>query len=164
MIFKSSFKKIVLVILHVFLSMSLSRETPPCDCHYDVGMAFCFHVRACPEFVSIARVECAINEISLKPNTSLDQVLIHGDCQNISEYMRLCMYEINVIMMQSTGERFLCSGNFNFKKCNSGSIQTFILLVNTIIADMYPGGGWLPLLLVGPVEKCWSAFGYYKHI
>lgn len=127
MIFKSSFKKIVLVILHVFLNMSLSRETPPCDCHYDVGMAFCFHVRACPEFVSIARVECAINEISLKPNTSLDQVLIHGDCQNISEYMRLCMYEINVIMMQSTGERFLCSGNFNFKKCNSGYRRLYYL-------------------------------------
>lgn len=96
--------------------MSLSRETPPCDCHYDVGITFCFHVRACPEFVSAAQVECAINEISIKPNTSLDQVLIHGDCQNISEYIRLCVYEINVIIMQSTGERFLCSGNFNFKK------------------------------------------------
>lgn len=96
--------------------MSLSRETPPCDCHYDVRIAFFFLVRACPEFVSVARVECAINEISIKPNTSLDQVLIHGDCQNISEYIRLCVYEINVIIMQSTGERFLCSGNFNLKK------------------------------------------------
>lgn len=96
--------------------MSRSRETPPCDYHYDAKIAFCFHVRACPEFVSVAQVKCAINENSIKPNTSLDQVLIHGDCQNISEYIRLCVYEINVIIMQSTGERFLCSGNFNFLK------------------------------------------------
>uniref|UniRef100_A0A8W8MLK6 Uncharacterized protein n=1 Tax=Magallana gigas TaxID=29159 RepID=A0A8W8MLK6_MAGGI len=74
--------------------MSLSQDTPSCNCKNDFEMAFCYNVRACPEFVTIAQVECAIKEIIVKPNTSLDQVLIHGQCTNISAYKRFCMQAI----------------------------------------------------------------------
>lgn len=107
---------IVIVILHVFLGICLSQDTPPCDCQNVLGIAFCRHVRAYPEFVSIAQVECAIIEIILKANTSLNQVLIHGECSNMSVYKRLCMYAIKQIIMQSTSESFLCSGNYILKK------------------------------------------------
>uniref|UniRef100_A0A8W8MP39 Uncharacterized protein n=1 Tax=Magallana gigas TaxID=29159 RepID=A0A8W8MP39_MAGGI len=89
--------------------MSLSQDTPSCNCKNDFGMAFCYNVRACPEFVTIARVECAIKEIIVKPNTSLDQVLIHGQCTNISAYKRFCMQAIKEIKMQATSESFLCA-------------------------------------------------------
>lgn len=107
---------IVIVILHVFLGICLSQHTPPCDCQNDLGIAYCRHVRACPEFVSTAQVECAIIEIILKANTSLDQVMIHGECRNMSVYKRLCMYAIKQIVLRSTRESFLCSGNYILKK------------------------------------------------
>lgn len=109
---------IVIIILHVVLWMSLSQNTPHCVCQYDhrMGMAFCPYVRACPECVPNAQVECAISEIILKPNTSLDQVQIHGECDNISANRRMCMYAVKEKKMQSTGESFLCSGNFIFFK------------------------------------------------
>lgn len=66
---------IAIIILHVVFGMSLSQDTPSCNCKNDFGMVYCYNVRACPEFVTIARVECAIKEIIVKPNTSLDQVL-----------------------------------------------------------------------------------------
>lgn len=102
---------IAIIILHVVFGMSLSQDTPSCNCKNDFEMAFCYNVRACPEFVTIARVECAIKEIIVKPNTSLDQVLIHGQCTNISAYKRFCMQAIKEIKMQATSESFLCAGN-----------------------------------------------------
>lgn len=102
---------IAIIILHVVFGMSLSQDTPSCNCKNDFGMAFCYNVRACPEFVTIARVECAIKEIIVKPNTSLDQVLIHGQCTNISAYKRFCMQAIKEIKMQATSESFLCAGS-----------------------------------------------------
>lgn len=104
------------VILHVFLGICLSQHTPPCDCQNELEIAYCRHVRVCPEFVSIAQMECAIIEIILKANTSLDQVLIHGECRNMSVYKRLCMYAIKQIVLRSTRESFLCSGNYILKK------------------------------------------------
>lgn len=109
---------VVIIILHAVLGMSLSQNTSPCVCQYDrrMGMAFCPYVRACPECVPNAQVECAISGIILKPNTSLDQVQIHGVCDNISANRRMCMYAVKEKKMQSTGESFLCSGNFIFFK------------------------------------------------
>lgn len=114
MLYKFSFIMVVIIILHKVLGMSLSQNTPPCVCQYDhrMGTAFCPYVRACPEFVPNSQMKCAISEIILKPNTSLDQVQIHGECDNISAYRRLCMYAVKEKKMQSTGESFLCSGNF----------------------------------------------------
>lgn len=90
----------------------MCEDTPPCECQNVLGMAKCFYIMACPEF-EVARVECQIRDILLKPRTELDQMLIHGQCRNLTQYMRLCIHKIKEIKFQSTGEHFLCSGKKN---------------------------------------------------
>ena len=88
--------------------MSLFQDITPCKCDIKFGVAVCPHVRVCPEFVKVIRVECQINEIITK--TQLDQVLIHGKCQIITDYIDICRYKIKEIKLQCIGENFFCQG------------------------------------------------------
>ena len=63
----------LLIFMFLMIGMSLFQDiTPckcditPCTCDIKFGVAVCPHVRACPEFVKVIRVECQINELITK--------------------------------------------------------------------------------------------------
>lgn len=100
------------VIIVLFLGMSLSEDTPPppCSCTIISFMETCKHVYACPILRPVVQVECQIIQLVLQPEFTVNQLIIHGDCDDIEKFKKFCSTQVKGIMMQRSGRTFICPG------------------------------------------------------
>lgn len=98
------------VIIVLFLGMSLSEDTPPCSCTIISFMETCKHVYACPILRPVVQVECQIIQLVLQPEFTVNQLIIHGDCDDIEKFKKFCSTQVKGIVMQRSGRTFICPG------------------------------------------------------
>lgn len=98
------------VIIVLFLGMSLSEDTPPCSCTIISFMETCKHVYACPILRPVVQVECQIIQLVLQPEFTVNQLIIHGDCDDIEKLKKFCSTQVKGIVMQRSGRKFICPG------------------------------------------------------
>lgn len=100
------------VIIVLFLGMSLSEDTPPppCSCTIISFMETCKHVYACPILRPVVQVECQIIQLVLQPEFTVNQLIIHGDCDDIEKFKKFCSTQVKGIVMQRSWRTFICSG------------------------------------------------------
>lgn len=98
------------VIIVLFLGMSLSEDTPPCSCTIISFMETCKHVYACPILRPVVQVECQIIQLVLQPEFTVNQLIIHGDCDDIEKFKKFCSTQVKEIVMQRSGRSFICPG------------------------------------------------------
>lgn len=98
------------VIIVLFLGMSLSEDTPPCSCTIISFMETCKHVYACPILRPVVQVECQIIQLVLQPEFTVNQLIIHGDCDDIEKFKKFCSTQVKGIVMQRSGRKFICPG------------------------------------------------------
>lgn len=97
-------------IIVLFLGMSLSEDTPPCSCTIISFMETCKHVYACPILRPVVQVECQIIQLVLQPEFTVNQLIIHGDCDDIEKFKKFCSTQVKEIVMQRSGRSFICPG------------------------------------------------------
>lgn len=90
--------------------MSLSLDTPPCVCNNIMAIANCPYVRVCPVNVQIVQIECQTNQLVLESDFTVQQLMIHGECDDMENFKRLCTDQVEEIIMQRNGKTFDCSG------------------------------------------------------
>lgn len=98
------------VIIVLFLGMSLSEDTPPCSCTIISFMETCKHVYACPILRPVVQVDCQIIQLVLQPEFTVNQLIIHGDCDDIEKFKKFCSTQVKGIVMQRSGRKFICPG------------------------------------------------------
>lgn len=98
------------VIIVLFLGMSLSEDTPPCSCTIISFMETCKHVYACPILRPVVQVECQIIQLVLQPEFTVNQLIIHGDCDDIEKFKKFCSTQVKGMVMQRSGRKFICPG------------------------------------------------------
>lgn len=98
------------VIIVLFLGMSLSEDAPPCSCTIISFMETCKHVYACPILRPVVQVECQIIQLVLQPEFTVNQLIIHGDCDDIEKFKKFCSTQVKGIVMQRSGRTFICPG------------------------------------------------------
>lgn len=98
------------VIIVLFLGMSLSEDTPPCSCTIISFMETCKHVYACPILRPVVQVECQIIQLVLQPEFTVNQLIIHGDCDDIEKFKKFCSTQVKGIVIQRSGRKFICPG------------------------------------------------------
>lgn len=98
------------VIIVLFLGMSLSEDTPPCSCTIISFMETCKHVYACPILRPVVQVECQIIQLVLQPEFTVNQLIIHGDCDDIEKFKKFCSTQVKGIVMQRSWRTFICPG------------------------------------------------------
>lgn len=98
------------VIIVLFLGMSLSEDTPPCSCTIISFMETCKHVYACPILRPVVQVECQIIQLVLQPEFTVNQLIIHGDCDDIEKFKKFCSTQVKGIVMQRSGRTFIRPG------------------------------------------------------
>lgn len=97
-------------IIVLFLGMSLSEDTPPCSCTIISFMETCKHVYACPILRPVVQVECQIIQLVLQPEFTVNQLIIHGDCDDIEKFKKFCSTQVKGIVMQRSWRTFICPG------------------------------------------------------
>lgn len=73
-----------------------------------MGIATSPYVCACPVNVQIVQIECQTNQLVL--DFTVKQFMIHGECNDIENFKRLCTDQVEEIIMQRNGKTFDFSG------------------------------------------------------
>lgn len=73
-------------------------------------METCKHVYACPILRPVVQVECQIIQLVLQPEFTVNQLIIHGDCDDIEKFKKFCSTQVKGIVMQRSGRKFICPG------------------------------------------------------
>lgn len=96
---------------HCFISgdESIWRH-PPCSCTIISFMETCKHVYACPILRPVVQVECQIIQLVLQPEFTVNQLIIHGDCDDFEKFKKFCSTQVKGIVMQRSGRTFICPG------------------------------------------------------
>lgn len=97
---------------HCFISgdESIWRHPPPCSCTIISFMETCKHVYACPILRPVVQVECQIIQLVLQPEFTVNQLIIHGDCDDIEKFKKFCSTQVKGIVMQRSRRTFICPG------------------------------------------------------
>jgi hypothetical protein len=81
------------VVIYFLVNTVSVCYTDQCDCEIEYDFAFCYHLTACPpEYVNTVQVECQIR--SIQRVSYIPQLMIHGECRDIVNFINLCRYKI----------------------------------------------------------------------
>ena len=91
------------------------------ECYYNVGdYATCLGEEVCVYGAKYVEVECWLR--SVKTDVVIEQLLVRGDCGNVSQFRTFCKQGVKAVKMITSDDSLSCSSkNFFFVFCLKSS-------------------------------------------
>ena len=109
-----------LIVITMFFTVIMYADSCQ-ECYYNVGdYATCLGEEVCVYGAKYVEVECWLR--SVKTDVVIEQLLVRGDCGNVSQFRTFCKQGVKAVKMITSDDSLSCSSkNFFFVFCLKSS-------------------------------------------
>ena len=102
-----------LIVITMFFTVIMYADSCQ-ECYYNVGdYATCLGEEVCVYGAKYVEVECWLR--SVKTDVVIEQLLVRGDCGNVSQFRTFCKQGVKAVKMITSDDSLSCSSkNFFF--------------------------------------------------